>query len=57
MSWKRERDEIRRLMELRPDPDGRHDDESQEGRAINEEIDRKLQQQPVWRRARVFYGG
>lgn len=57
MGWKRERDEIRRLMDLRPDPDGRHDDESQEGRAINEEIDRKLQQQPVWRRARVFYGG
>ncbi|MFF5596668.1 MULTISPECIES: hypothetical protein [Streptomyces] len=57
MSWKRERAEIKRLMDARPDPDGRHGDESPEALAINAELDRKLREQPVWRRARILYGG
>lgn len=57
MGWKREREEIRRLMGLRPDPDGRRGDESAEALAINEELDRRIKAQPFWRRARIFYGG
>lgn len=56
MGWKRDRDEIKRLMALRPDPDGKQGGESAEARAINDELDRALRQQPVWRRARIFYG-
>ncbi|WP_460073938.1 hypothetical protein [Streptomyces sp. YKOK-I1] len=57
MGWKQQRAEIKRLMDLRPDPDGRHGDESQEARAINDELNRRLEEQPVWRRGRIFYGG
>jgi len=55
MGWKQDRAEIKRLMAARPDPDGTNGCESQEAQAINSELDRKLQQQPVWRRARALY--
>lgn len=57
MGWKRERAEIRRLMDARPDPDGKRGCDSQEAEAVNAELDRKLSEQPVWRRARILYGG
>ncbi|QCX81227.1 hypothetical protein C9F11_38220 [Streptomyces sp. YIM 121038] len=55
MSWKKDRAEIRELMAARPDPDGKHGCESQEAVAVNAELDRKLREQPVWRRARALY--
>ncbi|MEU9436577.1 hypothetical protein [Streptomyces sp. NPDC048252] len=55
MGWKKDRAEIKELMAARPDPDGRRGNESQEARAINEQLDRKLREQPVWRRARALY--
>lgn len=55
MGWKQDRAEIKRLMAARPDPDGKHGDESPEAKAINDELDRKLREQPVWRRARALY--
>ncbi|MFD8234021.1 hypothetical protein ACFV20_19335 [Streptomyces sp. NPDC059696] len=55
MGWKQDRAEIKRLMAARPDPNGRNDCDSQESRAVNAELDRKLREQPVWRRARVLY--
>ncbi|MET9445024.1 hypothetical protein [Streptomyces sp. NPDC006610] len=55
MGWKKDRAEIKRLMAARPDPDGRHGDETPQAEAINAELDRKLREQPVWRRARVLY--
>jgi hypothetical protein len=55
MGWKKERAEIKALMDARPDPDGRHGTETQESKAVNEQLDRKLQEQPVWRRSRVLY--
>ncbi|MGY1579169.1 hypothetical protein [Streptomyces sp. MN13] len=55
MAWKQDRDEIKRLMAARPDPDGKHGNESPEAQAINAELDRKLREQPIWRRARALY--
>jgi len=55
MGWKQEREEIRRLMAARPDPDGKHGNESPEAQAVNAELDRKLREQPIWRRARALY--
>ncbi|MGW1616357.1 hypothetical protein ACWCQZ_44315 [Streptomyces sp. NPDC002285] len=55
MGWKKDREEIQRLMDARPDPDGKKGCDSQEARAVDAELDRKLREQPVWRRARVFY--
>lgn len=56
MGWKKDRAEIRSLMAARPDPDGKKGDESQEAQAVNDALDRKLKEQPVWRRGRIFYG-
>lgn len=55
MGWKQQRAEIKRLMAARPDPDGKNGCDSQEARAVDAELDRKLREQPVWRRARVLY--
>ncbi|MFE9765100.1 hypothetical protein ACFYPC_11295 [Streptomyces sp. NPDC005808] len=55
MGWKRDREEIRQLMAARPDPEGKHGNESQEAQAVNAELDRKLRAQPVWRRGRFLY--
>jgi hypothetical protein len=55
MGWKQDRAEIKRLMDARPDPDGKKGCDSQEALAVNAEIDRKLREQPVWRRARALY--
>ncbi|WP_242594582.1 hypothetical protein [Streptomyces sp. GB4-14] len=55
MGWKKDRAEIKRLMAARPDPDGKNGCDSQEARAVNAELDRKLRQQPVWRRACALY--
>ncbi|MGW7087558.1 hypothetical protein ACWGH2_29235 [Streptomyces sp. NPDC054871] len=55
MGWKQDRAEIKRLMQARPDPDGKHGEETQEGRAVNGELDRKIREQPVWRRGRFLY--
>ena len=55
MGWKQDRAEIKRLMAARPDPDGRHGNESQEAKAVNDALDRKLKEQPVWRRSRLLY--
>jgi hypothetical protein len=55
MGWKKDRAEIKRLMAARPDPDGKKGCDSQEAQAVNAELDRKLREQPVWRRARVLY--
>lgn len=54
MGWKQDRAEINRLIAARPDPDGNECD-SQESQAVNAELDRKLREQPVWRRARALY--
>ena len=56
MVWKQDRAEIKRLMAARPDPDGKSGCDSQEARAVNAELDRKLREQPVWRRGRFLYG-
>ncbi len=55
MAWKQARAEIRRHMAARPDPDGKHDHDSQEAQAVNTELDRKIQAQPFWRRSRALY--
>ncbi|WP_157852691.1 hypothetical protein RFN58_06950 [Streptomyces iakyrus] len=55
MGWKKDRAEIKRLMAARPDPDGKNGCDSQEAHAVNSELDRKLRQQPAWRRARFLY--
>lgn len=55
MGWKQDRAEIKELMAARPDPDGKHGNESQEAKAVDSELDRKIRQQPVWRRARALY--
>lgn len=55
MGWKQDRAEIKRLMAARPDPEGRHGDASPEGLAVNAELDRKLREQPFWRRGRLLY--
>ncbi|MFJ7176433.1 hypothetical protein ACIQXA_08495 [Streptomyces massasporeus] len=55
MGWKQDRAEIKRLMAARPDPTGKSGCDSQEAQAVNAELDRKLREQPVWRRARVLY--
>jgi hypothetical protein len=56
MGWKQDRAEIRRLMAARPDSTGSQQNASQEAEAVNDALDRKLREQPAWRRARVFYG-
>lgn len=56
MAWKQDRAEIKRLMAARPDPDGKQQIDNQESRAVDAELDRKIREQPVWRRARIFYG-
>ncbi|NUP15351.1 MAG: hypothetical protein HOZ81_04455 [Streptomyces sp.] len=55
MSWKQDRAEIKRLMAARPDPTGKKGCDSQEAQAVNAELDRKIQAQPVWRRSRLLY--
>jgi hypothetical protein len=55
MGWKQDRAEIKRLMDARPDPDGKKGCDSQEAQAINDAIDRKIREQPVWLRARALY--
>lgn len=55
MGWKKERAEIKALMDARPDPEGRHGTETQESKAVNDQLDRKLREQPVWRHARALY--
>lgn len=55
MAWKQDRAEIKRLMAARPDPDGKNGCDSQEAKAVNAELDRKLQEQPFWRRSRALY--
>ena len=55
MGWKKERAEIKRLMAARPDPNGKNDCDSQEAQAVNAELDRKIREQPAWRRARFLY--
>ncbi|GAP46899.1 hypothetical protein [Streptomyces azureus] len=55
MGWKQDRAEIKRLMAARPDPDGKNGCDSQEAQAVNAELDRKLREQPIWRRARALY--
>jgi hypothetical protein len=55
MGWKQDRAEIKQLMDARPDPNGKRGDESPEALAVNAELDRKIREQPVWRRARVLY--
>jgi hypothetical protein len=55
MGWKKDRAEIRSLMAARPDPDGKGGCDSQEAQAVNAELDRKLREQPVWRRSRALY--
>lgn len=55
MGWKQDRAEIKRLMDARPDPEGKHGTESQEAQAVNAELDRKIREQPVWRRGRFLY--
>jgi hypothetical protein len=56
MSWKQDRAEIKRLMAARPDPDGKNGCDTPESRAVNDALDRKIGEQPAWRRARIFYG-
>lgn len=55
MAWKQDRAEIQRLMAARPDPDGKKGCETQEAQAVNDALDRKLKEQPVWRRSRALY--
>lgn len=56
MGWKQDRTEIKRLMDARPDPDGKQQIDTAESRAVNEALDQKISEQPAWRRARILYG-
>ncbi|WP_369274496.1 hypothetical protein AB5J55_35265 [Streptomyces sp. R11] len=55
MGWKKDRAEIKQFMAARPDPDGKKNCDSQEAKAINDQLNRKLQEQPAWRRGRFLY--
>ncbi|NUP16611.1 MAG: hypothetical protein HOZ81_10980 [Streptomyces sp.] len=57
MGWKQDRAETKRLMDARPDPDGKNGCDSQEAQAVNDALDRELREQPVWRRGRFLYEG
>jgi hypothetical protein len=43
-------------MDARPDPDGKNGCDTPESRTVNAELNRKISEQPAWRRARIFYG-